>query len=132
MTSKPTYSSLSLHAMYTSFTALFLLLFANTIITPAYGQVPCSITGSPCSTNPCSSVIGSIDQCLVTMPIGNSPTDALTFYWEDCCTTAQDYEIQVLRLYNTDPANISTPTTIKPIIDWSQALSFQVWNSAVI
>jgi len=56
-----------------------------------------------------------------TIPTG---TNQLTFSWgSDCPFT--DYEIQVLRLYNKDTANSTTPLDIVTDIDWNKALTIE-------
>ncbi|MBS1773965.1 MAG: hypothetical protein JST82_13995 [Bacteroidetes bacterium] len=44
------------------------------------------------------------------------------FTWQDYCSCAFNYEVQILRLYNTDP-NIKSPDSVYAHIDWSEALS---------
>ncbi len=51
-------------------------------------------------------------------------TNPVTFNWTDC-NKATDYEIQILRLYNTDSNNYNNPTHVNAIVDWSQALTLE-------
>lgn len=55
----------------------------------------------------------------ITNVYGSGPT---YFQWHDQCTTIVNYEIQVLRLYNTDPFRINEDDILAKI-DWSQATS---------
>lgn len=47
------------------------------------------------------------------------------FNWTDSCN-APGYELQIIRLYNTDPATSSDQRTITTTIDWDKALSLHV------
>lgn len=58
------------------------------------------------------------------------PGHPCTFIIEDSCNAAQNYEIQILRLYNVDPANFEEDS-IDAYVDWSTAMSYMT-NGGVV
>jgi RHS repeat-associated protein len=60
------------------------------------------------------------------LPLGVILGNPVTYMWEDCPFI--NYEIQVLRLYNTDPAAITDPHVITAKVDWTQALDLETNN----
>lgn len=53
------------------------------------------------------------------------PGNPTLFRWTDSCADAKNYEIQILRLYNTDPSAL-LENNITAKVDWSQAISYIV------
>jgi len=51
------------------------------------------------------------------------------FTWSNSCVAFPNYEIQLLRLYNSDSTNTSAQTTISADVDWKEALSIETYSS---
>lgn len=51
------------------------------------------------------------------------------FTWSNSCAAFPNYEIQLLRLYNNDPADTTAQTTISADVDWKEALSIETYSS---
>lgn len=59
----------------------------------------------------------------------SAQTNQLSFIWSSSCTKFPDYEFQLLRLFNTDPADTNSLTTIEALVDWNQALTIETHSS---
>jgi YD repeat-containing protein len=64
---------------------------------------------------------------IVATQVANS--NQYNFSWVNSCTDFLNYEIQILRLFNSDQNNISNPTIISANVDWSEALSIETQSS---
>ncbi|MFL5763620.1 MAG: peptidoglycan DD-metalloendopeptidase family protein [Bacteroidia bacterium] len=61
-------------------------------------------------------------------PVTFAGTEA-TFSWNTLCDIAPDYQFQLLRLYNVDPAKTTNEHDITAQIDWDKALTIETENS---
>jgi RHS repeat-associated protein len=58
-------------------------------------------------------------------PSGNQ----MTFAWTSSCIDFENYEFQLLRLFNSDPAKQTTTNITVGKVDWSEALSIETYSS---
>jgi RHS repeat-associated protein len=61
----------------------------------------------------------------LTSPVSSNP---VTLSWNSPCISSPNYQLQLLRLYNTDPAKTSTEKNITARIDWNRALTIETGN----
>lgn len=60
-----------------------------------------------------------------------APQNPVTFTWKSPCASIQDYEIQILRLYNRDPLLDDHDERINTTVDWNQAMSLETESPAL-
>lgn len=70
---------------------------------------------------------------LITLnPVSNYVVDVnnvMTFSWYTNCSPAPNYQIQILKLFNTAPTNTTTESVITTDVDWNNALTIETGNS---
>jgi RHS repeat-associated protein len=59
-----------------------------------------------------------------------SGSNPVVFSWTSYCPKVPNYQLQLLRLYNTNPSD-TTETTIAANVDWNQAMSVEVGSNAL-
>lgn len=57
-----------------------------------------------------------------------APSNQYTFAWE-ACAAFENYEFQLLRLYNVDPTDLAAPTSVTAEVDWDKALTIETQTS---
>ncbi len=75
--------------------------------------------------------VAPADPVIVTAPV-NPMGNPTLFSWQAECSGDRfpSYQLQLLRLFNVDPANRYDEKTVKAVVDWKRALTIETGTSA--